>query len=374
MSPPSRSPLTSRPLRPALLRFSLLALLFVVQGLTIIGVLASERSHTEKIVQANAGTLMHDLVARASDSTRRYLAPAVQAADLTRTRLQYGQLPLNDDARLEGEFLSVLCTTPEVENIYLARPDGSFVLMGRDPGHRVHGKRIVLTGGRRQVRLSEWTCTQQQLSAHVDPADTYDPRVRPWYRAAAVAQALVWTDPYVFFAKQIPGVTAAVALRDVQGHVRGIVGTDVALSALTGFLTRVPFSAHGAAVIGTAGGLAVAYPGIETVFGHSTRDLPRLMNLGRPVQQMYLNVQQGEPSGLQTFRVGQEAYYGLMQPLDIGHGRRWLVGVHAPASDFNGEVRAQYRRMQLTALAVGLLGFLLALPLLFRLNAPCSAC
>jgi diguanylate cyclase (GGDEF)-like protein len=389
-SPPSRTPLRTLPgktgpvpVSPGLLQLGPLILLFVVQVVTVLGVLASERAHTERSLQANAATLMSSLVARASDSTQRYLAPATHATELTQLQLQGRLLPLHADAALLDNFRSVLCSTPELQNMYLARTDGSFVLVGRAEGGQLRTKVIATQASGRTVRLGTETCQGSILGSRLDPLDRYDARSRPWYRAAASSQALSWTDPYVFFTQQIPGITAATSVRGPDGALQGVVGTDVALSDLTGFLTKVPFSAHGEAVIGTESGLAVAYPGIEAVFAQGAHDLPQLIQLSRPVQLMFSQYQQAqtaaatptplaqEPlSRLQTFSLASVAYYGMMLPLDIGHGARWLIGVHAPASDFNGEARAQYRRMQITALLVGALSFLLALPLLFRLGAP----
>lgn len=38
----------------------------------------------------------------------------------------------------------------------------------------------------------------------------YDPRVRPWYIGAKKTGKIFWTDPYIFFENDRPGITVAV--------------------------------------------------------------------------------------------------------------------------------------------------------------------
>jgi hypothetical protein len=42
-----------------------------------------------------------------------------------------------------------------------------------------------------------------------DPADTYDPRARGWYRSAVERRGRAWTEPYIFFTSHKPGITLA---------------------------------------------------------------------------------------------------------------------------------------------------------------------
>jgi hypothetical protein len=52
-----------------------------------------------------------------------------------------------------------------------------------------------------------------------DPSDTYDPRTRGWYRSAVERRGRAWTEPYIFFTSQKPGITLASAIMGKDGAV-----------------------------------------------------------------------------------------------------------------------------------------------------------
>ena len=59
--------------------------------------------------------------------------------------------------------------------------------------------------------------------------NSYDPRTRPWFHGAMVADRTVQTPPYVYFESNDIGITVAARTRD--GH--GVVGGDLTLRTLS---------------------------------------------------------------------------------------------------------------------------------------------
>jgi phosphoserine phosphatase RsbU/P len=76
------------------------------------------------------------------------------------------------------------------------------------------------------------------------PAD-FDPRTRPWYRAAMQANGVVWTDPYVDLAGKGLVLTAARQVLDAEGRAVGVVGIDIANAAMTRRLAEAGLSGQG---------------------------------------------------------------------------------------------------------------------------------
>ncbi|UUX48565.1 ATP-binding protein [Nisaea acidiphila] len=64
-------------------------------------------------------------------------------------------------------------------------------------------------------------------------AAPYDPRERPWFKAAAVTKHPVWTKPYVFASSGSLGVTYAHSIYREDGTLWGVLGVDLSLASLS---------------------------------------------------------------------------------------------------------------------------------------------
>ena len=73
------------------------------------------------------------------------------------------------------------------------------------------------------------------------------------------------------------------------------------------------------------------------------------------------------------FEVGFTREYGMFSPFSIGYGTKWLIGLHAPVDDFTGEINIRSQRYIWQVIAIGLLTWLLAIPLAFGITKPLSA-
>ena len=94
------------------------------------------------------------------------------------------------------------------------------------------------------------------IAARQLPASDYDPRTRPWYRAAMKAPSSAVTPPYVFFFMAEVGITVGHA----SANRRAVVATDVALSSLSRALANLGLTPASAAVLHDAEGV-VAWSG-----------------------------------------------------------------------------------------------------------------
>src|SRR5690606_17851904 len=96
--------------------------------------------------------------------------------------------------------------------------------------------------------------------SYVDPTDEFDPRVRRWYTRAERALTTVWTDPYIFFTSQQPGITLAAPVRNTAGGIRGVVGVDIEISSISEFLAQLRIGKTGKALIINHNGDVIAHP------------------------------------------------------------------------------------------------------------------
>ena len=108
-----------------------------------------------------------------------YLEPAARAVRILRDTLHDGALR---DRRplVETIASSLLQEIPQITDLNFADEDGNFVLVrrGRDGGIDV--KLVENAPGPRRVTWIHRNAAGDEIGREEDPADTYDPRTRPW--------------------------------------------------------------------------------------------------------------------------------------------------------------------------------------------------
>jgi adenylate cyclase len=123
------------------------------------------------------------------------------------------------------------------------------------------------------------------VAVEEDPADTFDPRTRPWYNGASAADGLFWADVYVFFTTQEPGLTVSHAIRGEGGELFGVAGGDITRAELSGFLADLELGANRRALIVDGAGRLVAFPDPARIVERSGDDYrpAQMATLGDPI-------------------------------------------------------------------------------------------
>ncbi|MGL4608715.1 MAG: sensor domain-containing diguanylate cyclase [Trueperaceae bacterium] len=385
------------------LRYVLVLVLLVLQGVTLFAILFSSRNNMEALLRDHAREVMSHLVSTVVDNSREFLAPAERALDLSERLLSKSVLSTIGPTELEGYFLDQLRSNPELAGIYLGQPDGSFFYVKREDNGFLT-KDIVATPTRsvtyayRDANLKGWRRAAE---------DAYDPRERPWYGEALAKNTKVWTKPYVFFTSGRPGITVAQPVySQPKGELLGVLGIDVEIAGLSKFLQDVPMSNNGRAFIMNQEGEVIAFPDLERALAQGfnvlqvqpkppepsespqqseVQDsppetnvaLPPVTSLGRGIQNFLLQVGKEnltlEQRDFVEFKIEGKPFYGSLSPLRIDDNNQWLVGVYAPSSDFSGILVAQNRQHVWQLLSIGLLSCLLAIPLVFGVTRPLKA-
>ncbi|MEZ4551857.1 MAG: hypothetical protein R2874_15695 [Desulfobacterales bacterium] len=84
-------------------------------------------------------------------------------------------------------------------------------------------------------------------------------RQRPWYQKAFAERAIIWTDPYIFFSSQKPGITVSGPIFKANGQLQSIVGW-ILKSMIVLFISRLRIGKHGRALMLNNNGDVVAFP------------------------------------------------------------------------------------------------------------------
>ena len=346
-------------------RLLFITLLIGLQALTLAGILLATRRTTEATLRTHAQEVMEHVVTTVTDKTLLYLAPAEKSAVVTASLLTSETLDANDERALEAYFLAQLESNEQIQGMFLGKADGDFTFVSRTKeGFR--SKFIRFEDDAREVELIVYKPDKTVADRYLDPEDSYDPRTRPWYRAASQGKGVIWTDPYIFFSAQTPGITAAIKTND------GVVGVDIELDALSDFVASIPIGEQGSALIQTADGLAVAYPSNESM-KRSLQTLPKATDTVGPVLKSLSQTIDKSPSLAPEFTEVnlQENHFAMVSPFNIGENT-WYVLVQAPSKDFTGTIQARYRRSLIEILSIGLVTCFLAAPLGLSLFRPLS--
>ena len=154
----------------------------------------------------------------------------------------------------------------------------SAAIVADESGRAMH--LIKAPGGEWQTRITDpqrWGKRQKWLKWRTDGTfiaeewqdSDYNPTQRPWHIGAmgmARERAVYWTDPYLFFSPQVPGITASTKWRDAKSGRTFVLAFDIRLIDLGRFVSTLKVGQHGRTVLLTDGGKIVGAtaPSIRT--------------------------------------------------------------------------------------------------------------
>jgi two-component system cell cycle sensor histidine kinase/response regulator CckA len=241
----------------------------------------SIRSEINGIETRNA----QETVLQSIEATEKYFVPVETGIQETQQLISRNVLQRERPAQLVRYLHDQLGLWQQFAGIYVGYPDGDFYYVMRDNEVSAKGTRtkvISHSGGQRAVTLTWRNADYSTLKTSQDPADTYDPRARPWYHAAVTRTEVVWTAPYIFFTSRKPGITAAVAVRDERGELTAVVGIDIEISAISKYLRQIAFGPQRSAFMVSPEGEIISHSNMETVLLGNTsgNEKPRFLKLG----------------------------------------------------------------------------------------------
>ncbi|MCF7806185.1 MAG: hypothetical protein K9M13_00785, partial [Simkaniaceae bacterium] len=73
----------------------------------------------------------------------------------------------------------------------------------------------------------------------------YNPHVRSWYQNAIKTPGLHWSDVYLFYPSEVPGITASKAIYREDGSLIGVVAADLSFLLLSNFLKQLQIGKTG---------------------------------------------------------------------------------------------------------------------------------
>ncbi len=339
---------------------------------------------SQKVLQQHARKIMDTVADKARIQTLAYLEQARQSAVLTASLIERGHFGFQTDKAnpLFGYFYEQLKLHPSLAGMFIANPNGDFLdlrrsRVGKEPSLRI---KIISNGQSGRKTLLVWrTPDWSYIKEKYDPADTYDPRLRPWYKEATAKAKTIWTDPYIFFTSQKPGITVATPCFDKSsGSIIAIIGVDIEIDSLSTFFAGLKIGEHGKAFLIDGKGHLVAFPDLKKIKIPSGKDstgfrLVSIEQLDDPLSWKAFSAMGFERdsgkfydfpfSRYATFQYKGEDYLTTFKSLDE-RSLGWAIGVYLPSRDYLGAIIKNRRLNLIFTLAISALatviGFVLA--------------
>lgn len=317
---------------------------------------------SQRVLLGHARDIMQNIAELTMEQSQNHLALAQGAAHLTKRLISSDVVGSDLDRRgvLEKYFLDQLAIYPHFAGIYVGLPNGDFFYVSRSNQRSEKGFRTKIishTNGLRETRLRWRNQVYGLLDEEMDASDTYDPRKRPWYIKALNEKDIVWTDPYVFYTSQKPGITIAGPIYHDGDQLQAIVGVDLEIDQLSVFISKLRIGKHGRAFMLNNNGDVVAFPDLSKIrFSDNDQDgrvrLVKIEELNDSLSRAAFDaVEWSRDSGgrldLQAprfarFEHGHKVYHAVFTPFE-NRQWPWIIGVYLPESDYLGSIQDNRR-------------------------------
>ena len=352
--------------------------------------------YTQKQTSVGIDQITQNLVStvtkNVSDETISFLNPAVQIAKNLTENPSRLQSSFRHSDSLETHFevhaADMLKMHPQISGIFVGDEQGRFLFAKQmekgktgikviDPNGKLLPKfldlieekglqefTVIGDANAGVVQNSFWKNLNEAgalTEIRINKDDNYDPRLRPWYQGAQKAEKIFWTDTYIFFTAQKPGITTAKPFFNAFGDLIGVVGVDIELDQISVFLENQKVGKQGLVFIFDQEGKIIAFPKIKLMKIENEKLRPiQFTELEFPYIKKAINsyFQIREPSF--TVTDNRINYFSVFTPFPSNLGKDWLIGIIVPEDDFIGFFRQMQTGIILISLCVLLVSIFIA--------------
>nr|WP_319393568.1 PAS domain S-box protein [uncultured Desulfobacter sp.] len=344
---------------------------------------------SQRMLAGHACDVMQNIADLTMSQSKNHLQLAQSAALLTKRLLAsevVGSRNQHYDV-LERYFLDQLSLYAHFAGIYIGMPNGDFFYVNRSDAHSPGGFRTKVIdhlNGVKRTRLIWRNAHGSLVETTQAPGDTYDPRQRPWFQKALAERGIIWTDPYIFFSSQKPGITVAGPIFDDIGQLQSIVGVDIEIDDLSTFISRLRIGKHGRAFMLNNNKDVVAFPDISKIkqvegnAAHRFRmvkidelddELSRRAFHAIQWQQTDDGLLKLDQSQFAKFTHNGEVYNTMFTQFADSHWP-WMIGVYIPENDYLGALKENRLLNIWITLAFSVIATLVGLQLFRSITRP----
>jgi hypothetical protein len=247
----------------------------------------------------------------------------------------------------------MLSVHPYISGVSIADSQGNEFFLKHDEAKWLSRR----SSGNQTRRLAHWQLWQD--SGHLlkswEEDISFDPRLRPWFVEAEKKKPgdIAWTDPYHFFTAGKQGVTASISWYSADKKHLFVMAFDLLQDDLLAFLNSMQAGGKGHIIMIERDGSVIA---------HNQSGRLKNEKIQVPVAKaMELwNASEKQEIEALEFSVARQTWWAGFTTLDKDDSSSW-VAVIIPESEIMGSVKKQWLVVGLSAVAVLVVGIILAL-------------
>jgi signal transduction histidine kinase len=103
--------------------------------------------------------------------------------------------------------------------------------------------------GTSEGEMYEWGVGEGFLDNTPTFPDGYDPRIRPWYKAALEAESFTVSEPYIYASINALGITCVTPVYDSTNNFVGVLGLDIMLQGLANMIKDLQVQKQGKVIL-----------------------------------------------------------------------------------------------------------------------------
>jgi signal transduction histidine kinase len=323
-------------------RTVLLIALPLLVGTAALAIIGGGLIIAQRGADSAAQSLMRSASSHIVSRSTAFLSQAERQADLTARMIDEGTLDAADRPRLMRYLWQQLMAHPYLSGMYVGYEDGGFTYVMRVQtvaGDHFMFKTIEEQRRARKVTVTWRNAFYEEIVPDEFMVDGYDPRLRPWYAAATRGLNNGWTEPYIFWTTQRPGVTVARSAHCNEGVLQCVIGVDITLNELSQFFALLEKEIGGRAFLITADADVVAASELASqattrmaVHGVG-RNLASIEDFAdsllAAVWRTGMSPGGLQPVGYRTLDWNDTNYLAELSAFDF-HGLSWLAGIAVP--------------------------------------------
>lgn len=207
----------------------LIALILITSGLVLsVSYFGSKRS-----VHSLVDAMLKKIANHTIDNSLHYLNTATIGSRLSESLSRSNIITAGNRDLLIRYFRDQLEVNKQFIMLNFGDRQGNFFMVKRMPDRSYSIKTIMRRGDKASTvwKHKNPKYRSQYRDIVESSANAYDPRTRPWYKKAVAKKGVAWTDAYLFFSDQKPGISCAApvfqdgVLQGVLEYRKGQAGT-----------------------------------------------------------------------------------------------------------------------------------------------------
>lgn len=336
---------------------NLLVIPFIIPIIAATGMVGwlSFRNGQEAIGEL-ANQLNQEKAARIEEYILNYLNKSQNALWLTEAGIKSNNFQLNNFDKMQRYFWEVVKKGGFEAYLSYGNEQGEFVGVEYQTDGPIQLKiRTIATEPIRKIYIFDDTGNPQKLLKEAE----YDPRTRPWYKAAKQANKPTWSEIFPAFSSNNTSlqISPVRPIYDVDGKFQGVLCINIRLSRITDFIDNLYISSHGQSFLMERSGNLIASSTIKQPFkiisqGEDnkidripaiTAENPVVSTAAKHLQTQFGNLANIKNSQQIIFSLNQEKYFATVKPIADNYGIDWLAVVIVPENDFMATINANNR-------------------------------